>query len=158
MAGRTVKLTTVLVVLIVLAAVSGCYIPSGPWEVVQLPVFKKMEMKPLGPVHIWVPEWVLYIDETCTLVDESGSAVTNLAVIRGGKVTIWNKSGAIAYVDFGDGFAPPGDVRLNPEYGVWRRVAMEASTSGFEVTVKCEEAGEYTMTPYALPDTIITPP
>jgi hypothetical protein len=116
------------------------------------------EMRPLGPVHVWVPEWVLYIDERCALVDETGSVVSSLEVIRGGKVTIWNKSGAVAYVDFGDGFAPPGDVRLNPEYGVWRRVAMEASTSGFEVTVTCAEVGEHTWTTYALPDTIITPP
>jgi hypothetical protein len=158
MSVRTARVIMVFVLLVVLAAVWGCYVPFNYWNAMRLPIPMRSEMKALGPMHIWVPETVLYINENCELVDESGSPVTDLALIRGGKVTIWNKSGAIAYVDFGEAFAPPGDVRLNPDWGVWRRVALEAPTSGFEVKVTCEALGETMITPYALPDTVVTPP
>jgi len=149
---------SVLVLLIVLAAVSSCYLPRGPWGILWGPRPMKMEVVALGPLHDWVPEWVLCIEENCELVDVLGNRVTNLEVIRGGKVTIWNKSGEVAYINFGEAFAPRGVVRLNPEFGVWRRVAMEAPESGFEVEVACGELEESILTGYALPDTIITPP
>ena len=159
MAARPVKLIVSLALLIVLAAISSCYIPViTPWQLVRKPEPMKVEMGVLGPIHPWVPETVLYINGQCQLVDEGGSVVTDLEVIRGSKVTIWNQSDVIAYVDFGSAFSPPGDVRLNPEWGVWRRVSSTASTSGFEVWVTCEALGDGGFTTYALPDTIVTPP
>ena len=160
MTDRKAKLIASLALLMVLSAISSChYLPIiGPRVLLREPNLRNMEMRELGPVHFWVPEWVLCIDEDCTLVDDLGSPVTNLEVIRGGKVTIWNKSGDVSYVNFGEAFSPPGSVRLNPDYGVWRRVAMEASESGFEIKVTCGESEENTFVGYALPDTIITPP
>lgn len=158
MAGRTIKFIIALALIITVSTALNCYAPLSLWEIMREPEPMRMEKVALGPLHPYVPNWVLYIDERCTLNDELGNPMTNLSVIRGGIVTIWNESGTTAYIDFGDAFAPPGDVTLSPEWGVWRRVRMGAPVGGCNVYVTCAEVGENSITTYALPETLVTPP
>jgi hypothetical protein len=159
MAGRPIKLIVALVLVAISTTVLSCYVPVSSWMITRKPQPLKVAGLALGPVHPYVPDWVVYIDDQCRLIDEIGSPVTNLSVIRGGKVTIWNKSEMAATVDFGESFSPPGDVTLQPGWGVWRRVRMDAPVEGCEVSVSCAGMDEgSSFISYSLPDTIITPP